>query len=301
MAVILGLNAYHGDASAVLLVGDRIVPAVEEERLNRVKHWSGLPAQAAKWCLQSAGLTLADVDHIAVNRNPNANLLKKLADAVTKAPQMALVRSRVRNRGKLGTIKHALEAGLQTSAPKARLHMVEHHRAHLASAFYGAPFDEGMVISVDGFGDFCSVAIGSGRGTHIDIHKRVYFPHSLGVFYTALTQFLGFPHYGDEYKVMGLAPYGEPTFLPKLRSVVSPTSDGLFKMDLRYFIHQTEAVTYEWDDCAPTIGTMYSPALEELLGKPRSPDEPLDQRHKDIARTTQAMYEERSSRCCARI
>jgi carbamoyltransferase len=147
-------------------------------------------------------------------------------------------------------------------------------------------------VSVDGFGDFVSAGWGVGSGTSLTMDGRVWFPHSLGAFYQAMTQFIGFPHYGDEYKVMGLAPYGAPRFLPEMRKIVSLLDDGAFALDLAYFRHHKEKIGYEWSGGSPHVGTLFSPALEELLGPARQKDEPLEQRHRDIARSVQAMYEE---------
>ena len=290
MPAILGINAYHGDASACLIVGDTIVGAVEEERLNRIKHWSGLPVQAVKWCLESGWLTFGDVDHIAINRDPNANLGSKIAYVLTRMPDFAFVRDRITNRRKLGSVKQLLEEAFATPT-KAELHNIEHHLAHAASAYYASPYDDAAVISVDGFGDFCSTAIGYGRGSELMIDRRVSFPHSLGIFYTALTQYLGFPHYGDEYKVMGLAPYGEPAYVCDLGKLINATADGRFKLDLRYFLHHSSSLSFQWDNCAPHMGRVFSPALEELLGPARKDGEALTQKHKDLARSVQQIYE----------
>src|SRR5207248_4212887 len=146
-------------------------------------------------------------------------------------------------------------------------------------------------ISIDGFGDFASTAIGFGNADDLTIVSRVYFPHSLGIFYSALTQFIGFPHYGDEYKVMGLAPYGEPTYVEQLRDVLQIQPDGTFQLNLRYFRHHTDNVSYSWNDCAPTVGRLYRRSLADLLGPPRVASDPLEQRHKDIGRSVQTIYE----------
>ena len=175
---------------------------------------------------------------------------------------------------------------------RGELHQIEHHRAHLSSAFHVSPFNEAVVLSVDGFGDFSSAAWGAGKGTEISIEGRVYFPHSLGIFYQALTQYLGFPHYGDEYKVMGLAPYGSPTFLDAMRKIVRLKADGSYSLDLAYFCHHKERISYQWADGSPKFDDLFAPALEELLGPRRLPNDPLDERHRDVARSVQAMYEE---------
>ena len=162
----------------------------------------------------------------------------------------------------------------------------------MASAFLVAPFKDATVISVDGFGDFASAAWGVGHEGQIELEGKVYFPHSLGVFYQALTQYLGFPNYGDEYKVMGLAPYGKPLHTGAMRRIVQLKNDGSFRLDLSYFLHHKEKVDYEWDNCEPKVGNLFSEALVELLGPPRMKEEELTQRHRDIAHSVQAMYEE---------
>ena len=159
------------------------------------------------------------------------------------------------------------------------MHRIEHHLAHLSSAFHVSPFEEAVVVSVDGFGDFSSAAWGVGKGTDISIDGRVYFPHSLGIFYQALTQYLGFPHYGDEYKVMGLAPYGKPAFMDAMRKIVQLEPDGAYELDLAYFRHHKEQIAYQWTDGSPEFGDLFSPALEALLGPRRTPDDPLEERH----------------------
>ena len=174
----------------------------------------------------------------------------------------------------------------------ARLHRVEHHLAHLASCFLVSPFQEAVAVSVDGFGDFASTAWGIGRGRSLSLDGRVLFPHSLGIFYQAITQHLGFRHYGDEYKVMGLAPYGQPSYLSHMRKLVRLNSNGSFALNLDYFRHHKEVVSFQWQDGAPEIGPLYSDKLCELLGPARAPTDALEPNHRDIARSAQAMYEE---------
>jgi carbamoyltransferase len=169
---------------------------------------------------------------------------------------------------------------------------VEHHLAHLSSAFHVSPFNQAAVVSIDGFGDFSSAAWGAGASGEISTYGRVYFPHSLGIFYQALTQYLGFPHYGDEYKVMGLAPYGQPSLLHAMRKIVHLLPGGAFELDLRFFRHHREDVPYQWADGSPELGDLFSPALEQLLGPRRLPADPIEDRHRDVARSAQAMYEE---------
>ena len=290
MSAILGLNAYHADSAACLMVDGKIVAAAEEERFRRIKHWAGLPTNAIDYCLHEGRLRWSDVDHIAINRQPGVNNWRRLRFILTHWPHPKLMLQKIRNIRSAATIQTALEQKYGVEL-KATVHHVEHHLAHLASAFFVSGFKEAACLSVDGFGDFASTAFGFGNGQALKIDNRVYFPHSLGIFYSALTQFIGFPHYGDEYKVMGLAPYGEPTFLDQLRDVVRLQGDGTFRLNLKYFRHHSDEVSYTWNDCAPEVGVLYRDALVDLLGEPRKPDEPLEQKHKDIARSVQAIYE----------
>lgn len=292
MAVILGLNAFHGDSAACLVRDGKLIACAEEERFRRVKHWSGMPSEAIRYVLREAGVELADIGHVAINRDPKVNNFRRVAYALRRLPSPKLILNRIRNIQRAASFEDSLRAALPGETLRAQVHHVEHHLAHLASAFHVGNFDEAVCLSVDGFGDFASSAWGMGRGGNIHIDGRVYFPHSLGLFYTAITQFIGFPHYGDEYKVMGLAPYGEPKFLEQMRQIVRVQPDGTFKLALDFFRHHRENVHYTWDNCSPEIGTVFGPELETLLGPARKSSDPLDQRHKDLARSAQAMYEE---------
>jgi carbamoyltransferase len=291
MTYILGINAYHGDSSACLLRNGRLIAAAEEERFRRVKHWAGFPSQAIKYCLMQAGIGLADVEHVAVNQDRQANLWRKARYTLTHWPDPGLVLERLRTRRKRAGVTEELARTVGRGFA-GRVHEVEHHLSHLASAFYVCRFEDAVVVSVDGFGDFASAAWGYGRDGDIAIAGRVYFPHSLGIFYQAMTQWLGFPKYGDEYKVMGLAPYGEPAFMDAMREIVRLQPDGGFRLNLAYFRHHKERISYEWSDGEPHFGALYSGELLRLLGPARVREEPLSQRHKDIARSVQAMYEE---------
>ena len=270
----------------------KLVAAAEEERFRRVKHWAGFPSKAIDYCLREAGLRLRDIDHVAFNQNSRANLLRKIAYLVIKRPNPALVVRRLQNRQSRADLPSLLERAYPGETLRAELHRVEHHLAHLSSAFHVSPFDRAVVASIDGFGDFSSAAWGTGAGCTISIEGRVFFPHSLGIFYQAITQYLGFPHYGDEYKVMGLAPYGMPAYLNVMRNIVRLLPGGGFELDLQFFRHHRENVPYQWANGSPTFGDLFSAVLEEVLGPRRNSSEPLDQRHRDIARSAQAMYEE---------
>lgn len=290
---ILGINAYHGDSSACLINNGQLLAAVEEERFRRIKHWAGFPSQSIEYCLETAGISLDKIDHIAINSDSKANLLKKISYTLKKKPDLGFVFDRIKNRKQRNDVEGELAKAFPGSSFKGKAVPVEHHLAHLVSAHTVSPFTESVVLSVDGFGDFSSAAWGIGRDSKIDISNRVFFPHSLGIFYQAMTQFIGFPHYGDEYKVMGLAPYGKPTYLEQMREVVKTYDDGTFKLNLDYFCHHQKGVDYEWTGGAPVVGQLFTDKLETLLGFPvRTKDQPLEDCYWDLAHSIQAMYEE---------
>lgn len=289
--IVLGINAYHGDVSAALLRDGELVAAVEEERFTRVKHAAGFPTHAIAACLAMSGVAPADVDHVAVSRDPRANLVRKAWFALRHRPGRGLVTDRLRNAGRIHGIGDRIADSLGPSAGR-RVHWVEHHPAHLASAFFASPFEEAAVCAIDGFGDFVSTSSGVGRGNTIEVDSRVYFPHSLGLLYLAITQYLGFWKYGDEYKVMGLAPYGAPDLADRLRRLVHLQSGGRFTLDLSYFRHWSGGVSMTWDDGEPVVGPVYTEKLAELLGPARRSDEPLTPRHEAIAASLQVVFEE---------
>ena len=231
---ILGINAYHGDASAALMIDGRIVAAVEEERFTRVKHDTSFPLAAIRFCLETGNLRIEDVDHIALSRNPRTNLVKRATFAIGSRAGRKMAADRGASMLKTMRAKATIAEGLgiDQKALGAKVHFVEHHLAHIASAFYVSPFERSAVLSLDGFGDMISAMWGIGEGTKLRIMGEVGFPHSLGLYYTAFTQYLGFPHYGDEYKVMGLASYGEPEYMDEVRDVMRFDGEG-----------------YELDDC----------------------------------------------------
>ncbi|HWQ70491.1 MAG TPA: carbamoyltransferase N-terminal domain-containing protein, partial [Patescibacteria group bacterium] len=251
---ILGINAYHGDVSAVLLRDGALVAAVEEERFRRVKHWAGFPREAIRVCLEMAGVMPEQVDHFAVSRDPRANLLRKALFALRHWPSPRLILDRGRNHRQVQDIAGILgeELGVRREAITGKVNWVEHHPAHLASAFFASPFEEATVCAIDGFGDFVSTSLAVGRGTRLDVLEKVYFPHSLGLMYLALTQYLGFLKYGDEFKVMGLAPYGSPDYVEEIRQLIHLKPGGCFELDLSYFRHWSDGVSMTRDDGEPT-------------------------------------------------
>ena len=289
----LGITAYHANASAAILHDGQLVAAAEEERFNRVKYAAGFPAQAIRYCLAEAGIGIDAVDHIAIPRNPWARLGRKLLYAV-RLPRFAWERARVMARfaGIGEELARALDVDPRTI--RARFHRIEHHLAHLASAFLVSPFERAAVLSADGLGDFASTMWGMGEGNRLQVEGSVAFPHSLGMYYTALTQYLGFWKFGDEYKVMGLAAYGEPAFLDEFRRIVR-AGDGLaFRLGLDYFRHHREGADMTWreSDRTPELGRLFSTYLEQRLGRARATADSLEKKHHDQAATLQAMLEE---------
>lgn len=294
---ILGINAYHADSSAAIFVNGKMIAAIEEERFRRVKHWAGFPNLSIKFCLEEANIQLQDVDHIAIGRDPKAKFLKKLL-FLAQNPQgsMRVIKERFANSKKVSSLEKefSIHFGVEESLVKHKIHQVEHHRSHLASAFFASPFEEAALLSIDGSGDFTTTMIGIGRGSQIEVLDSIDFPHSLGIFYTGFTQLLGFPHYGDEYKVMGLAPYGNANtdIMQKLRKVIRLTNNGLFNLNLEYFVSPTKGIITYGDDHIPVVSSLFSQKMEEEFGSARKKDEPLSQYHKDLAASVQRITEE---------
>lgn len=287
----LGLNAFHGDASACILKDGRLIAAAEEERFSRVKHSAGFPAHAIAFCLRSARAEIGDLDIVAVNSDPKVHFKEKLLYALKHRPPVNYIFERLRHRRDRMDLPGYFEKTLGPLNPKTRVQNIEHHRSHLASSFYFSPFSHAALLSIDGFGDFCSSAWGVGADLDLEIQGEVLFPHSLGIFYQALTQFLGFPSYGDEFKVMGLAPYGDATFMTEMEMLVKRDGKGMFLLELEYFRHHREKMSFQWDEGMPAFEPLYSAKMESLLGPARSPGAELTQRHKDIACSVQTQFE----------
>lgn len=292
--IILGINAYHADSSAAIFLNGEMIAATEEERFRRIKHWAGFPSEAVKFCLREAGINLQDVDYVCIGRDPKAKRWQKVKFVVGNlGKKNTLLSDRIKNSKQVASIESELAviSGLSETEIKPKIRNVEHHRSHLASAFFASPFEESAILSIDGSGDFTTTMIAVGRGNQIEVLDSVDFPVSAGLFYTAFTQYLGFPHYGDEYKVMGLAPYGEPKYVEEIRKIIRFEDNGLFSWDETYFASPTE-IKLGYDNNIPTVSTLYSSKLEALFGKARKPGEELTQHHKDLAASVQRVCEE---------
>lgn len=334
---ILGINAYHGDAAAALVKDGELLAAVEEERFNRIKHCAGFPERSIQYCLDLAGISIAQVEHIGISRNPAAHLHKKILAAGQRLIKRNLMpvaaaragatassyqqveasanedlthpngngngsrmqvatqlKDRLRNASKVFDLRREVADALSVSSDtiQAQIHHVEHHRAHLASAFYVSPFDRAALLSLDGFGDFVSTMWGAGEGKSITLLGQIEYPHSLGILYTATTQFLGFRHYGDEGKVMGLAPFGKPRFIDQFREIIRIENLGQFSLNLDYFLHSTQGLEMSWDNGSPQIGRIFSDAFAQTFGPARLPNSEIAERDRDLAASLQLRLEE---------
>lgn len=292
---ILGINGYHADSSAAIFKDGMLIAATEEERFRRVKHWAGFPSQAIEFCLKEAGISLHEVDHIAIGRDPYAKLARKIL-FLLKNPGGGLraAQDRLSNAKKVSSLEtefKMLDGSIDEKTIKSRIHHIEHHRSHLASAFFASPFEESAILSIDGSGDFTTTMTATGKGNHIRVLDSVDFPHSAGLFYTAFTQLLGFPHYGDEYKVMGLAPYGEARYVEKLKDVLIFDANGLFHLNQKYFRSAKSGIISYGDDHIPVVAPLYSSYMLEQFGAERKKDEPLTQYHKDLGASVQRITE----------
>ncbi len=283
---ILGLSAFAHDSAAALLRDGEIVCVAEEERWNREKHTGAFPLGAIRACLAEAGIGPDGVDRVAFFLRPDLVRARLAAVARDFWPRAALATAR--GERLLDALDPRLRAGLAEAGIAAPVAFVEHHLAHAASAFLLSPFGSAAVLTADGKGEWSSTTLGRGEGTRVSIHEEILFPHSLGYLYSVVTKWLGFHPWGGEGKVQGLASYGEPRFADEMRRLILPNEDGSFRLDLRFFRHH---LGLPW----------ISRPLVRLLGPPRAPDAPLDQRHQDVAASLQVVLEETLLRLARRL
>ena len=286
---ILGINAFHGDSSACLLKDGVVVCAIEEERIRRIKHWAGFPSESIKFCLKDQNISINEVQYITISRNPKVNLFKKILYTFSNPINFFKVINRAKNSRLSLSIKSELSfsLGISISDITAKVYNIEHHRSHIGSSFFASPFKESAILSIDGFGDFTSTMIAFGKENDIKVIKELNYPHSLGIFYTTVTQFLGFPNYGDEYKVMGLAAYGKPKYLKELENIINVDSKGLFNLNKIYFKHFKDGIAMDWDGGNSSIESLFTKQWEDTFGKCRNNNEEIEQWHKDLACSVQ--------------
>jgi len=291
MTYILGLNCYHADSSACLLKDGKVLIALEEERINRIKHWAGFPVLSIKKCLEFEGINIDNVDYVAINQSPAANILKKIKYIFLSKPNLNFYFEKLNNKIKRHNILKLIELKIRKLNKNCKLINVEHHLAHLASSYYDSPYDKSINLSVDGFGDFASTVWGVGIKNKITIDNKILFPHSLGIFYEAFTQFLGFRNYGDEYKLMGLSALGKVSEINKFNKIITLKQNGEFQLNLEYFNHHKKKISYSWDNVCPITNNLFNEKINSIFGLPRRNDEPLTDYHKNIAAGVQTIYE----------
>jgi carbamoyltransferase len=290
--IILGINAYHPDSSACLLVNGKILFAIEEERLNRIKHWSGMPLLSIKNCLLSSNVSISDIDFVAINHNPFSNIFSKSKYFIFNKPYLNFYMEKIKNLKKKNNILNVLIDNFGNLKKNCKLIGIDHHHSHLASAFYDSSFDNAVNLSIDAFGDFSSVSWGVSTNNTIKIDERILFPHSLGIFYEAFTQFLGFSNFGDEYKIMGLSSYGKPTEINNIKKIINLKKNGKFELNLDYFNHHKNRISYSWNNVSPKTNILFNENFEKLFGTQRDKDEPITSYHFNLASSVQYQYEE---------
>ena len=290
---ILGLNFFHPNAAAALFGEGELVAAAEEERYNRVKFSAGIPTSAIAFCLKQANLEFKDIDIITYARSANTRIVDK--DQVHFQERIYKINSlydRYRINLKLINFKETLAQHFQVPVETLvfKLQEQDHHLSHMLSGFLYSPFEQAIIISCDAFGDFVSLKTGIGRGHHIEPLGQIKFPHSVGLFYTMVSQFLGFSDYGDESKVMGLSTFGYPEHTDRLRTIIS-RENGQLRLNLKYFAEESGVGT-SWSEHTPDISTLYNENLEHLLGSRRGPQEEITSHHQNIASSMQHLTEE---------
>jgi carbamoyltransferase len=292
--LILGLNMFHGDASAALVQDGEVVFAIAEERLNRIKHYAGFPALAIKACLDFAGAKITDIDHVAIGQDSDANLAQKVQYALSnpaKILNLICLRQRKQPMSDVRSLlAHALD--IDPNALHFQEHHLEHHIAHIASAYYCSPWDKAGGFSYDGSGDFVSTMMARCEGNRIEVLDRVFLPDSLGSFYTMICEFIGYPQYGDEGKVMGLAPYGRDTLSERLGEVIG-LRNGSFKLNPSFFkpLGSSQGMRV-MPDGTVRLARHFSPRMVKAFGDPREPRTEVTQREMDLAYGMQHRFEE---------
>ena len=290
--VIIGLNINHADSAACIIVNGKIVAAIEEERFVRKKHYSGFPIFSIEFCLQSAKLKMSEVDFVTLNYSPTSNLKQKVLYSIKNLASLATLKKIISFKNKFFQANE-LNSYLSKNNFNGKVVNIEHHMSHIASSYYNSTFENAAGLTLDGFGDFCSTETFLCNNNKIETLNKVYFPHSLGILYQAITQFLGFKNYGDEYKVMGLASYGEPKYLKEFESLAKYSDKNFFLLNLEYFSHHSNSdFSYNFPDGIPKFTDLYSRKIINLLGDERHPNDRIKEHHFDIACSLQKCFED---------
>ena len=288
MTYILGVNAFHADSSACIIRNGEILFAIEEERINRIKHWSGFPTKSIEACLNFADISMDEIDFITFNTDPKFNLKKKIF-YVLKNFLVTEIFKYLKKKSKNNLFVN-LKKNFDLEKLEKKIIFVEHHISHISSAYFPSNYDKSDIVSIDGFGDFTSCALGSAEGNDLNISTRVNFPHSLGLFYQAMTQHLGFRNYGDEYKVMGLSAYGKPKYFEKLKNIIN-IKKNTFELNLNYFSHHYNFSNYVSTDGNIMPPKIFNQKINEIIGSERLKDQKLNEHHADLATSVQKIYE----------
>lgn len=291
MTYILGLNFDHADTSAAIFENSNLLAAAEEERFTRIKHDISFPINAIKFCLSQAKINISQVNYITLNSKPTNLILRKFIYILLNPKSYPLFFKNILNISNKLSVKQFLSQLDAKNNFIGKVKYYDHHLSHLASSFYYSPFKYSVNLSMDGFGDFTSCSWGVIRNNELKIDDRIFFPHSLGIFYQAITQYLGFKNYGDEYKVMGLSSYGKPTYIKLISELVNYNKKFNFELNLKYFSHYNKKILIINKNQPPFFLDLYSSELEKLLGPKRKKKDEITQRHKDIAKSTQIVFE----------
>ena len=286
---ILGINFLHSDTSSCIFKNGKLIAAAEEERFSRIKHTSSFPVKSINFCLNEANIDISKLDIITVNSNPFSSIDKKILFTLKNLKRYLLALKSISNIKQKLSIKSLISINFQKKF-SGKIVYLDHHLAHIASSSFFSNFDKSVNLSIDGFGDFASAGWGTQINGKISIDKKILFPHSMGIFYQAITQFLGFKNYGDEYKVMGLSSYGKPYFERELSQVLLNTNFG-YELNLDYFVHQNQSIIENDEKGQLVYKNLYSDKLIELLGPERMIGDKIDQRHMDLAKSAQVIYE----------
>ena len=288
---ILGLNFLHSDSSACLFKNSELIVAVEEERFSRVKHTMDFPYRSIEYCLNYENINISDVGVITLNSNPLSSILKKIFFLIKNPFSLKIALLSAQNaKNKLSLQKYISKIGSKNKF-KGKIFYADHHESHIASSLYFSDFKDCVNLSIDGFGDFASSAWGFSKGKILEVEEKIDFPHSLGIFYQALTQYLGFKNYGDEYKIMGLSPYGKPQYVNEISKLIFKTKSG-FKLNLKYFNHHKQQILSVNEKNQAEYLNLYSSKLIDLLGEERGKNEKISQYHMNIAKSAQLVYED---------
>ena len=291
MKLILGINFLHSDTSACLFKDGELLVAAEEERFTRVKHTTSFPFHSIKFCLETAKIDISDIDVISINSNPFSSIVKKISYLLKNPSSFSIAIKSISNTEKKINLKKYIYNIHGKKKFSGKIEYIDHHESHIASSMFFNSFKDCVNLSIDGFGDFASCAWGMSKNLNLKIDNKIYFPHSLGIFYQAMTQYLGFKNYGDEYKVMGLSSYGKPSYFKEISKLIKKTKYG-FELNLKYFIHHKNKILTIDNNQQALYKNLYSEKLQDLLGKERQINEKISSQHMDLAKSAQAVYED---------